>query len=123
MTTRFPYTAQLYTQNPESFADVYNGPLGSDYWDFLTRPEHVLLMEGATFLKQPAIVVLGPRLVQAFGPDLGAAKTGKTFDRTKQCLGHMVKDVLASLGYKIEQRSVPVDRFGTVFTTATRYTL
>lgn len=123
MTTRFPYTAQLYTQNPESFADVYNGPMGAAYWDFLTRPEHVLLMEGATFLKQPAIAVLGPRLVQQFGPDLGAPKAGKTTDRIKQVLGHMVKDVLASLGYKIEQRSVPVDRFGTIFTTATRYTL
>lgn len=121
MTTTYPYGGQTFSQNPETFVDVYTGPMGADYWAFLTRPEHVLLLEGATLLRQPAIVILGPRLVRVFGPDLGAKRAGKGFQRIRQALGHMVKDVLASLGYEVEQMNVPVKRFGTVFTTATRY--
>ncbi len=123
MTTRYPYPNKTYVQNPESFLDVYQGTLGPDYWAFLTRPENVLLLEGATLLRQPAIVILGPRLVAEFGEDLGASRAAKGFDRIKQALGKMVKDVLESLGYEIEQSGVPVGRFGTVFATATRYRL
>lgn len=121
MTTRYPYPNQTYVQNPESFSDVYQGTNGPAYWAFLTRPENVLLLEGATLLRQPAIVILGHRLVAEFGTDLGASRAGKGFDRIKQALGKMVKDVLGSLGYEIDQTGVPVDRFGTVFATATRY--
>ncbi len=121
MTTQYPYPNHTYSPNPETFSDVHQGPMGPAYWNFLTQPEHVLLMEGATLLRQPAIVILSERLVQAFGPDLGAAKAGKSFDRIKQTLGHMVKEVLASHGYTIEQTGVPVGRLGTVFATATRY--
>ena len=97
MTPRYPYPNQTYVQNPESFLDVYQGSLGPDYWAFLTRPENVLLLKGATLLRQPAIVILGHRLVAEFGADLGASRAGKGFDRIKQALGKMVKDVLESL--------------------------
>lgn len=46
------------------------------------------------------------RVEEEFGADLGAFRASKGFDRIKQALGKMVKAVLESLGYEIDQSGV-----------------
>jgi len=117
----YPYKKQTLVRNPGAFSDVYDSPLGARFWKFLTQPENVLLLEGATFLRQPAIVVLAPRLLAEFDRELRDGDAGKGADRLKQALGTMVRDIMVSLDYEIERSGVNVQRFGPPFVTATRY--
>ena len=83
----YPYKKQTLMQNPGAFSDVYDSPLGARFWKFLTQPENVLLLEGATFLRQPAIVVLAPRLLAEFDRELRDGDAGKGADRLSRPSG------------------------------------
>jgi hypothetical protein len=101
---------------PEHFKDVFNTALGQQVWDFLNEPENVLRMTTASEIGRPAIEAVAPYLEEGFGRDSIAP------DRVKQCIGHMVRQILEREGFQVDVQGLRV-RPGTVFSKATRYRL
>jgi hypothetical protein len=98
---------------PQNFSDLYSTPLGPALWNFLNQPDNVIRMETASFLGRPAVEPLSTGLLEEFGSEIAQ-------DRTKQMIGHMVRQIMEPLGYTIEQQGVRIVR-NRVFSTGTRY--
>ncbi|KXJ32921.1 hypothetical protein [Pseudomonas sp. HUK17] len=96
-----------------SFSDVANTPLASALWQFLHRDTSIACLETTTYLKRPAIEGLQPHLLAEFGDEIKA-------DRVKQMTGRMVKQVMESRGYRLEQIDVSIRRKD-LYKTAARY--
>jgi hypothetical protein len=109
------YALYNYTMpyEPQNFSDLYATPLGPALWDFLHQSDNVIRMETASLLGKPAVEPLSTRLLEEFGSEIAQ-------DRTKQMIGHMVRQTMESLGYIIEQQGVRIVR-NRVFSTGTRY--
>jgi len=95
------------------FKDFADTTLGQDVWRFLNRPDTILMMRTATALGHPAVEALGKILVSTFGTKI-------TTDRAKQCIGHMVRQVLESQGYRLYRQGVRI-RQPNVFSSGSRY--
>ena len=70
-------------------------------------------METASDLQRPAVEPLSEVLLKRFG-----AKVKD--DRTKQMIGHMVRQIMESLNYEHFSNNIKI-RFGSVFSRASRY--
>jgi hypothetical protein len=99
--------------DPGRFSDIANGPLGPKLWEILNRSDNIVRMETATMLECVAVEPLGPVLLRELGDDVRV-------DRVKQTVGHMVRQVLERLGYRIDRNNVRIPRPG-LFTSGTRY--
>lgn len=99
--------------DPGSFSDVSNTPLGHAVWKYLHKDTSIACLETTTYLKRPALEGLQPHLVAEFGDDIRA-------DRVKQMTGRMVRQVMESRGYNLDQTDVGI-RVGDLFKTAARY--
>ena len=110
----FPNLAGL-DYNPKNFSDLYDTERGREIWHFMRRPDNVVRMETASFLRRPAVEALSPGLLEEFGPEMGE-------DRFKQMIGHMARQVMEAIGYGIEQprRSVRITR-DNLFSSGARY--
>lgn len=84
-----------------SFTDVANTPLAATLWRFLHEDTSIACLETSTYLQRPAIEGLQPRLLAEFGDEIKA-------DRIKQMTGRMVKQVMESLGYHLEQPDIDI---------------
>jgi hypothetical protein len=73
-------------------------------WAFLTRPDNLVRMETATSLERAAIEALSDPLITEFGIEIDQREV-------KQVIGHMVKQIMASLGYEAE-RTLRITRPG-----------
>jgi len=86
--------------NPEyksgNFSGLYESELVPELWRFMKRPDNVVRMETASFFRRPAVEPLSPGLLEAFGPEVGE-------DRFKQMIGHMARQIMEAMGYRIEQ--------------------
>jgi hypothetical protein len=71
-------------------------------------------METATYLSRPAAEPLSPYLVKNFGESVKA-------DRTKQMIGHMIRQIMESRGYQVDRGNVRITTPDNMFTSATRY--
>ena len=96
------------------FASTYEGENGRAIWTFLNEADNVVRMETATYLSRPAVEPLSPYLLDRFGD------TGRQ-DRLKQMIGHMVRQLLESRGYRVDRNNVRITREGNIFASATRY--
>ncbi len=96
-----------------SFSDLAGTPLGKAVWQFLNTEEALACLETTTFLRRPALEGLQPRLVAKFGDEIRA-------DRVKQMTGKMVREIMESRGYQLDQTGVRI-RVGDLFTSAARY--
>jgi hypothetical protein len=100
--------------NAGRFGGTYKGSNGRRLWAWLNDPLNVRDMQTATYLGRPAVEPLSPGLVAKFGDEVAEK-------RTKQMLGHMVRQIVEPLGYVIDQQDVPITREGNIFRYATRY--
>ena len=99
--------------NSGSFSDVSNTPLGVEIWAYLHTKDALACLENTTYLIRPALEGLQPHLLAQFGEPIRA-------DRIKQMTGRMVRQVMESRGYTLDQTDVRI-RVGDLYRTAARY--
>jgi hypothetical protein len=73
-------------------------------WAFLMRPENIVRMETAASLERAAVEALSDPLIAEFGIEIDQREV-------KQVIGHMVKQIMESLGYETE-RTLRITRPG-----------
>jgi hypothetical protein len=94
------------------FASTADTPLGHSLWAFLTDNETVHAMEVASDLGQPAVAGIEEALLEKFGDAVLA-------DRTKQMIGHMVRQIMEREGFIVDQNDVKINSIP--FSKGTRY--
>lgn len=99
---------------PGRFIGTYESSNGAAVWRFLNQADNIVRMETASYLGRPAAEPLSPGLVARFGPAIGE-------DRLKQMVGHMIRQILESRGYRLDRGNVRITREGNIFSSATRY--
>ena len=99
--------------NPGTFAAPFDTDVGRGIWAFLTEESTVLRMRTASDLSRPAVEAIEEGLLEHF-----AESTLE--DRTRQMIGHMVRQIMERHGYVIAQQNVKVTSGGP-FSRATRY--
>jgi hypothetical protein len=104
--------------NPESFTPNYHTALGRSLWAFLNEEGTITRMKTATSLGRPAAEGIEEELLERFETDIDDLLA----DRTKQMIGHMIRQVMESLGYVIDMQNVKIMN-GAPFARATRYKL
>ena len=98
---------------PGTFAAPFGTDVGRDIWAFLTEDPTVLRMRTASDLSRPAVEAVEEELLERFGESA-------LEDRTRQMVGHMVRQIMERQGYVIAQQNVKVTSGGP-FARATRY--
>lgn len=104
----------MLNYQPARFASTYKAENGPAIWTFLNEPENIIRMETATYLSRPAVEPLSPYLLDRFSDAVRK-------DRLKQMIGHMVRQLLESRGYRVDRNNVRITRDGNMFASATRY--
>src|SRR6516225_1739493 len=66
-------------------------------WAFLTRPDNIVRMETTVSLERAAVEPLSDPLIAEFGIEIDQREV-------KQVIGHMVKQIMESLGYETERK-------------------
>jgi len=74
-------------------------------WSFVLRPENVIRMEAVTAVERPAVEALSEPLVSEFGREVAQPSI-------KQMVGHMVRQVMEALEYKVYRQRVRITRPG-----------
>lgn len=100
---------------PETFAALSKTPLGEALWAYLNEPPTVAKMKLATDLGRTVVEGIEEDMLERFEADIDDLLE----DRTKQMIGHMIKQVMSVAGYIIDQQNVKVPTG--VFSRATRY--
>lgn len=98
---------------PQNFRDLYETQFGQALWDFMRREDNLIRMETASMLERPSVEPLAPNLILEFGDQIKD-------DRCKQMVGHMARQVMEALGYKLDRKSMRITR-PNLFTTGTTY--
>ena len=101
---------------PERFSSTYEKSNGKNIWAFLIKSENMVKMETATYLSRPAAEALSPHLLAEFGDRI-------RLDRMKQMIGHMIRQIMESRGYRVDRGNVRINIADNIFTSATRYIL
>lgn len=99
--------------NAQQFVQLYKTPLGQSLWAVLRHPETLIRCETAAALGRSPVEILSPILVWEYGAD--------ALDmQFKQMVGHMLKQIMAALGYvpAPQERRIPG---GSLFATGARY--
>ncbi|MCU0882104.1 MAG: hypothetical protein MUF14_05485, partial [Hyphomonadaceae bacterium] len=99
--------------DPQNFRDLYETELGASVWRFLVQPDNRIRMETASYLGRAAVEPLAPGLVLEFGSEIGQ-------DRIKQMIGHMVRQIMEAVGYKIDRPGLRITR-ESLFSSGARY--
>lgn len=95
-----------------TFQSLADTDLGRRLWRFLNEELTVARLETATDLAKPAVMGIEEQLLRRFGDAV-------VHDRTKQMIGHMVRQVMETRGYRIERRNVSLG--SALFSKGTRY--
>ena len=95
-----------------TFRSLADTDLGRDLWQFLNKELTVARLETATDLAKPAVFGIEEQLLERFGNVVAN-------DRVKQMIGHMVRQIMESKGYRIERRDVTIG--SALFSKGTRY--
>lgn len=98
--------------DPANFKEIGEAIIGHVLWQWLRRTDNVIRMETASYLERAAVEPLGPILLEEFGEDVAE-------DRIKQMIGHMVRQILAALGYELVQKGTTISKG--MFSTGARY--
>lgn len=119
LTVRFRQGTLLGMPNPkyepEQFRDIAESLLGEQLWAFLNEEPNVQRMILASEFRATAVDGVAEPLEEKFGSEIAP-------DRVKQCIGHMIRQILGARGLQIDAQGVRV-RQGTNFSKATRYKL
>jgi len=104
---------------PKGFGDIFNIPLGQKIWKFLNTEDIWIRLELTTQLGHPAVEGIGDKLLEHFSNEL--KKDDLHTDRLKQAIGHMVRFIMESHGYKLKQKGVRCRKKTELFVFASRY--
>nr|MBK7067912.1 hypothetical protein [Deltaproteobacteria bacterium] len=99
---------------PGRFSDMANTPFGDELWKLLTARDNVVRMETATELDHPAVDGVAHVLLDRFGARLRD-------DRTRQFIGHMVRQVMEAQGYEFVGSNYKSRTRSGLFTKGSRY--
>ena len=94
------------------FRSLADTDLGRRLWQFLNEELTVARLETTTDRAKPAVFGIEEQLLQRFGNVVAD-------NRVKQMIGHMVRQVIESRGYRIERRNVTIG--SALFSKGTRY--
>lgn len=97
----------------QNFADLAQQPYGEDLWGFLRHRDNLIRMETAVKLGRAPVEALSDELVYAFGSTV-------VDDRTKQMIGHMARQVMEAMGYRLGETRARITR-PSIFSTAANY--
>jgi hypothetical protein len=97
---------------PERFASLY-ADVGPKLRQFFASPVVLALLEGSVKLRRPAVEAIEERLLQH-------AKDDVQNQRVRQLVGHMIRHLMAELGYELDQPEVRLPS-GVLFTCGARY--
>lgn len=95
-----------------TFQSLAETGLGRRLWQFLNEELTVARLETATDLARPAVMGIEEPLLHRF-------RDAVLDDRTRQMIGHMVRQVMEGRGYRIERRDVTIG--SALFSKGTRY--
>jgi hypothetical protein len=99
--------------DPNNFRLFARMVFGQALWHFLKRPDNLIRMQTATYIKRPAVEPLSPGLLAEFGSELAE-------DRIKQMIGHMVGQIMDAMGYELDAVGLRITKPG-LFSTGARY--
>ncbi|MER8639324.1 hypothetical protein [Mesorhizobium sp. M1365] len=108
-----PDQLRYLVYRPKNFRDLAETDLGRAIWSYLKEHDNQIRMETATLLERAAVEPLAAGLVAEFGEDVAD-------DRTKQMIGHMVRQVMEALGYMPDRSALRITR-PSLFTSGTTY--
>ena len=74
-------------------------------WNCVLRPENIIRMEAVTAVGRPAVEALSGPLVLEFGREIAQPSIN-------QMVGHMVRQVMEALEYKVDRERVRINRPG-----------
>ena len=111
--------------NSKNFVELYQTEHGQKLWQFLNTEKAIIQMKTASDLNKPALLGIEKDLlrsglmhtkeqIETLGID------GKVYDRTKQMLGAMVRQVMESEGYLLHSKNMRVAS-SKIFYAATLY--
>ncbi|MBK7105545.1 MAG: hypothetical protein IPH62_09700 [Ignavibacteriae bacterium] len=103
----------MINYSPHQFSDLFNTPFGKDLWGFLNEHDNIIRMITASDLQRPAVEPLSEVLLSRFGKKIKD-------DRTKQMIGHMVRQIMEAYHYYYVSNNIKI-RFGSVFNRASKY--
>lgn len=134
---RFPYPNVEFQYVPGPFAELAASDLGRAIWAFLTRPDIVLAMVVAVRLGAAPVSAISLDLLDEFGsndptvPPRTALADGLarrfpsgrqvSLDMVKRMIGHMIRQILATMGMELRTTNSPANDRGGIFTTSARY--
>jgi len=137
MVVRHPYSGINFVYEPGTFSNISDTPLGKEFWEFLLQPHILRSLEIAGRLGIAPVSAISDELLAVYGDspkgdtpreqlDRGLATRFPgdpqiSFDRTKQMLGHMIRQVMYCLGFQLRSKNSPAkDPLG-IFSTSARY--
>ena len=103
----------MLTYIPNSFSDIASTPLGQSIWEFLNEPLNVHSLKLASKLQRPAVEGITDEIFDKFGEVIKE-------DRTKQMIGHMIRQILENNGFHLQSSNIKV-RYGNVFSYGSKY--
>jgi hypothetical protein len=106
------------TYIPGTFADIYSRQIGKDIWQLLNTEQVWLTLELTTYLKHPAAEGIGDIILEKFPNDF--VQHSPRYHRLKQCVGHMIRQVMEANGYEMDKPKVKC-HINKVFVYAARY--
>ena len=106
----------MLTYRPDRFSDISNTPEAQKLWTWLQRDEPRLIMHTACALRRPAVEALSPHLKTRF-PVLCKHQ------KTRQMIGHMVRQVLVADGFYMDRPNVRVRAPDNVFRRGSTYVM
>jgi hypothetical protein len=98
---------------PGRFSDVFDSDIGQRIWKFINHEHSIIRMVTATELRRPAAEGISSVLLKEFGDSVKE-------DRIKQCIGHMIRQIMEAHSYHLASSGVPI-RTGGLFRSASRY--
>ncbi len=97
----------------QNFADLAQQPYGEEIWGFLRHRDNLIRMETAVKLGRAPVEALSDELVYSFGGSI-------IDDRTKQMIGHMARQIMEAMGYRLGETRARINR-PSIFSTAANY--
>jgi hypothetical protein len=107
----------------KTFSDIYQSPKGQKIWHFLNEPISIARMQAVSDVSKPALLAIENLLIKKgliSERDAVSEEDKAQFDRLKQMLGAMVRQVLEGNGYQLHASNVKVPN-SKVFYSASSY--
>jgi hypothetical protein len=113
-----------YEFKTKTHLDIYETAQGRELWDFLNDPISIARMQAVSDVGKPALLGVEKGLIDKFSIQARAdvnENDKAQFDRLKQMLGAMVRQIMERTGYRLKSNNIKVPH-STIFYSASLYT-